>query len=281
MLIQSDSMSDTTYRLLRDLIYNHCGLAFDEHSKYLLEKRLTNRLEHYQLRDFHEYYQFLMYDKNRDKELNTVIDILTINETYFFREAQQLKAFSEEILPIVKEKKKEEGSRSLRIWSAGCSTGEEPYTLAILILQSGLLNERWDVEIFASDISHRVLQAARKGEYRPSSFRCTDSYYLRKYFTPVDGKTRVNDDVRNLVNFGYLNLFDSDRISLLGEMDVIFCRNVIIYFDKEAKKKVIDNFKNHLRPGGYLLLGHSESLMNLSTAFRLEHLKHDMVYQKA
>jgi len=245
----------------------------------LLEKRLANRLTEHQLRDFHEYYHFLMYDKNRDQELNTVIDIMTINETYFFREEQQLKAFAEEILPLLKARKEEEGKRSIRIWSAGCSTGEEPYTIGILIRQSGLF-EDWDVEIFASDISHRVLQTARKGEYGKSSFRATDTYYLEKYFTDVDGRKRINDPIRNLVNFGYLNLFDADRICLVGKMDVIFCRNVIIYFDREGKKKVINNFENRLAPTGYLLLGHSESLMNLSTAFRLEHLKNDMVYQR-
>ncbi len=279
MFETSCKMRDTTFRLLRDLIYNYCGLTFDDQSKYLLEKRLANRLVEHQLRDFHEYYHFLMYDKNRDQELNTVVDIMTINETYFFREEQQLKAFAEEILPLLKARKKEEGKRSIRIWSAGCSTGEEPYTIGILIQQSGLFRG-WDVEIFATDISHRVLQTARKGEYGKSSFRSTDAYYLEKYFTDVDGRKRINDSIRNLVNFGYLNLFDTDRICLVGKMDVIFCRNVIIYFDREGKKKVIRNFENRLVPQGYLLLGHSESLMNLSTAFRLEHLKNDMVYQR-
>jgi chemotaxis protein methyltransferase CheR len=279
MFETSCKMRDTTFRLLRDLIYNYCGLTFDDQSKYLLEKRLANRLVEHQLRDFHEYYHFLMYDKNRDQELNTVVDIMTINETYFFREEQQLKAFAEEILPLLKARKKEEGKRSIRIWSAGCSTGEEPYTIGILIQQSGLFRG-WDVEIFATDISHRVLQTARKGEYGKSSFRSTDAYYLEKYFTDVDGRKRINDSIRNLVNFGYLNLFDTDRICLVGKMDVIFCRNVIIYFDREGKKKVIRNFENRLVSKGYLLLGHSESLMNLSTAFRLEHLKNDMVYQR-
>lgn len=272
-------MRDTTFRLLRDLIYNYCGLTYDDRSKYLLEKRLANRLAEHQLRDFHEYYHFLMYDKNRDQELNTVVDIMTINETYFFREEPQLKAFAEEILPLVKARKEKEGKHSIRIWSAGCSTGEEPYTIGILIQQSGLF-QGWDVEIFASDISHRVLQTARKGEYGKPSFRSTDAYYLKKYFTDVEERKRINDSIRNLVNFGYLNLFDTDRICLVGKMDVIFCRNVIIYFDREGKKKVIHNFENRLVPQGYLLLGHSESLMNISTAFRLEHLKNDMVYQR-
>ncbi|MDX1763894.1 MAG: protein-glutamate O-methyltransferase CheR [bacterium] len=273
-------MSDTTYRLIRELIYKHCGLAFDEQSRYLLEKRLSNRLIKHQISDFQRYYHFLMYDRNRDQELKEIIDLLTVNETYFFREDRQLKAFSQEILPEISERKKAERSRSLRIWSAGCSTGEEPYTLAILILQTGLFRDS-DVEIFASDISQRVLKVARKGEYKASSFRTTDPYYIRKYFTQVGETSRIIDPVRRLVNFGYLNLFDHGRIAMLGTMDLIFCRNVIIYFDKEAKQKVMLQFEQRLRKGGYLLLGHSESLINISNAFRLKHLKHDMVYEKA
>ncbi len=280
MIAQELSLSDTTYRLLKDFIYRHCGLFFDDSSKYLLERRLASRVALHQLRDFQEYYYYLRYDNNRVEELNAVVDILTINETYFFRETPQLEAFSEEILPEIAEAKDRTGERSLRIWSAGCSTGEEPYTVAILLLETGLFAD-WDVEIFGSDISHRVLKIARKGEYGPSSFRCTDPLQRNRYFTPVDGKWRVIDPVRRLVHFGYLNLFDSNRIALLGEVDIVFCRNVIIYFDKEGKKSVIAEFENRLKTGGYLLLGHSESLMNLSTAFHLKHFKNAMVYQKA
>jgi len=272
-------MSDATYRLLKELVYHHCGLHFDDNSKYLFEKRLSNRLALHQIENFQDYYYYLMYDKNRSQELEAVVDLLTINETYFFREEAQLKAFSEEILPELKQKKQEAGTRSVRIWSAGCSTGPEAYTIAILILESELFNG-WDVEIFASDISHSVLSAARKGEYNQSAFRTTDPYYLKRYFTEENGKYRVVDSVRRLVNFGYLNLLDTGKVVLLGKMDVIFCRNVIIYFDKESKKKVIDCFERRLKPEGYLMLGHSESLINLSTAFRLKYLKHDMVYQK-
>lgn len=279
MFDQTYSMSESTYRLMRELIYNFCGLSFDDNSKYFFEKRLSNRVSIHQLRDFQDYYYFLMYDKNRSEELSAIIDILTINETYFFREELQLRAFSEEILSEIKQKKMKEGNRSLRIWSAGCSTGEEPYTIAMLILESNLFNG-WDVEIFASDISHRVLQVARKGEYGKSSFRATKEEHIKKYFTDINEKKRIIDPVKKLVNFGYLNLFDSTKIFLLGKMDVIFCRNVIIYFDQEAKKSVISHFERQLNSEGYLLLGHSESLINLSTAFRLKHLKHDMVYQK-
>ncbi len=272
-------LSDEEFRLIRDLIYSHCGLFFDTDATYLLEKRLAKRLQFHQLSSFRDYYHFLKYDRKRDQELSDIMDILTTNETYFFRESFQLRAFTEEIIPALRELKLKNGDRTLRIWSAGCSSGEEPYTIAMLLLDRGGFAD-WNVEIIGTDISHRVIQQARKGLYGKSSFRVTDDSYVRRYFTEQDGMFRVNDKVRELVTISHLNLLDANRISFLGHMDVIFCRNVIIYFDLAARRKVIDSFYRSLRNGGYLLLGHSESLMNITTAFTLNHLKSDMVYQK-
>jgi len=175
--------------------------------------------------------------------------------------------------------KEKKGERSLRIWSAGCSSGEEPYTIAMLLLEMGF-GKGWRVEIIGADISHRVLQQARKAVYGKSSFRATDEAYIRRYFQEQDGGYKIADKVKELVTISHLNLFDQNRLTLLGRMDIIFCRNVIIYFDQMAKKKVVEVFYRTLREGGYLLLGHSESLMNISTAFVLKHLRNDMVYQK-
>ena len=171
--------------------------------------------------------------------------------------------------------------KTLRIWSAGCSTGEEPYTIAILLLESGDWWRDWQVEIIGSDINQRVLHTARKGVYKKSAHRATSPAMLAKYFVEEEkGNYRIIDRVRELVSFSSLNLLDPFKTSLISNMDIIFCRNVIIYFDKEAKKKVIASFHDKLREGGYLLLGHSESLINLSNAFLLRTLKNDMVYQK-
>jgi chemotaxis protein methyltransferase CheR len=208
-----------------------------------------------------------------------IMSIITTNETYFFRESFQLKAFTDEIIPEIVEAKKKKCDRSLRIWSAGCSTGEEPYSIAMLLIESGLV-KGWRVEIIGTDISHRVLQQARKGVYGKSSFRATDAAYVESYFEEQDGGYRISDTVREFVTISQLNLFDHNRLALLGRMDVIFCRNVIIYFDQTAKQKVVEAFCQSLYPGGFLLLGHSESLMNISTLFSLRHLKNDMVYQK-
>ncbi|MEK6725749.1 MAG: protein-glutamate O-methyltransferase CheR [Deltaproteobacteria bacterium] len=271
-------MHDEEFLLIRDFIYDHCGLFFETDSKYLLEKRLSGRIALHQISSYRDYYLYLKYDRLRDEELSTVLDLLTTNETYFFREGYQLKAFTEEIVPEITGRKRE---KVLRIWSAGCSTGEEPYTIAMMLvdlMKNGVLNG-WHIEILGSDISQRVLGVARKGAYSPSSFRETDKRYM-SYFEEDDGKKRIKDEVRKLVTFTHLNLLDSSKISLLKTMDVIFCRNVIIYFDIKAKKRVMQEFYDRLDKGGYLLLGHSESLMNISALFDLKHLKNDMVYQK-
>jgi chemotaxis protein methyltransferase CheR len=272
-------LPDDVFRLLRDFIHGYCGIYFDDGSKFLLERRLTRRLEQRQLRRFEEYYHFLRYDRKREEELAVLVDNLTTNETYFFRESPQLRAFSEEILPELRETLADR--KVLRIWSAGCSTGEEPYTIAILLLESGDWWRDWQVEILGSDINQRVLHTARKGVYKKSAHRMTSPEMLAKYFIEEEkGDYRIADRVRELVSFSCLNLLDPYKTSLISNMDVIFCRNVIIYFDKEAKKKVIESFYEKLREGGYLLLGHSESLINISNAFALRTLKNDMVYQK-
>lgn len=272
-------MADNEFLLIRDIIYNYSGLYFTEDNRFLLERRLSARLTHHQLSSFQEYYYYLRYDHDRDQELSDIMDLLTTNETYFFREAFQLKAFTDEIIPELMTIKRGRGDKTIRIWSAGCSTGEEPYTIAMLLLDRPEL-AGCPIEIIGTDISQRVLHQARKGVYGASAFRVTDDHYKRLYFHEQDGTFRIADRVRELVTFSRLNLYDQSRFLFLGKMDIVFCRNVIIYFDHASKKKVIENFYNTLNSGGFLLLGHSESLMNVTTAFRLRHLKNDMVYEK-
>lgn len=273
-------LTDEIFKLLRDLIYKSSGIWFDDNSREILRMRLTRSVQRHQFKDFKDYYLFLKYDREKEAELASLIDVVANHESYFFREMPQLKTFLEEILPEIKEKKTKEGKKEIRIWSAGCSTGEEAYTISMLMLESGLLNG-WGVEIFASDISQRVLHSARRGIYQKHSFRATDPLYISKYFQVDDNGYKISDKVKENVHFGYFNLLDSDKAIFINTMDVIFCRNVIIYFDLPVKKKVIEMFYNRLNDSGYLLLGHSESLINISTAFALRHFKNDMVYQKA
>ncbi len=273
------SMSDDEFHLLRDCIYAHCGIYFDDESKYILEKRLYPRLTDLNLSTFYDYYHFLKYNRNKEHELIDIMDVLTTNETYFFRESVQLKAFTDEVVPELIKRKTARGNRTLRIWSAGCSTGEEPYTIAMLLSTIPELSG-WKIEIIGTDISNKVLTQARRGVYGKSSFRATNESDLHRFFIPQDDGYKVNDSIRALVTISHLNLFDSHRLALLGKVDLVFCRNVIIYFDQAAKKRVIESFHSALYDGGFLLLGHSESLMNISTQFTLRHFKNDMIYQK-
>jgi chemotaxis protein methyltransferase CheR len=207
------------------------------------------------------------------------MDVLTTNETYFFREAFQLRAFTDEIITELIKLKSARNDRSLRIWSAGCSTGEEPYTIAMLLSEIPQLRD-WNIEIIGTDISQKVLQHARRAVYGKSSFRATEELQLQLFFKQQDEGYKVKDSIREQVTIRHLNLFDTNSMIVLGKMDIVFCRNVIIYFDHAAKKHVIESFYNSLYDGGFLLLGHSESLMNLTTLFTLRHFKNDMVYQK-
>ena len=270
-------LPDDVFRLLRDAIYKRSGIWFSENSKYLLQKRLSPRARELNFESFQKYYYFLQYDPRADAEFDEIYDVVTTKETYFFREASQLTAFAQEIVPDILSQK---GVRKVRVWSAGCSTGEEAYSIAIT-LQEARLFERAEFDIFASDISQQVLVKARRGQYREAAFRATDPNVRDKYFIRGDdGSWQISDEIRNRVSFGRVNLYDQPRVSLLGAIDVIFCRNVIIYFDDASKRSVIHSFYQRLIDGGYLLLGHSESLISLSTQFKLRHLKNDMVYQK-
>jgi chemotaxis protein methyltransferase CheR len=169
--------------------------------------------------------------------------------------------------------------RRLAVWSAGCSTGEEAYSLAALIHQSGLFID-WDVRVIGSDISKSNIAAARRGVYRGSSFRSTPPQFQATYFVEREDGHHVVDWLRKSCYFGHLNLLDGIKATTLGRVDAVFCRNVLIYFDAGSRRRVIDNLYERLSPGGYLLLGHSESLLNLSTAFELVHLSSDLVYRR-
>jgi chemotaxis protein methyltransferase CheR len=270
-------LPDDVFRMIRDAIYAKSGLWFNDSSKYLLQKRLSPRAREMNFDSFQKYFYFLQYDPRAQAEFDTIFDLVTTNETYFFREPAQLAAFIEEIVPELMKKR---AGRKIRIWSAGCSSGEEPYTIAMLLEQRGFY-ERGQFEIFASDINQQVLSKARKGIYRETAFRATAPEMRDRFFTKEsDTSWRINDSLRNRISYGRLNLYDEGRVSLLGQLDVIFCRNVIIYFDDSSKRVVVTNFYNRLIDGGYLLLGHSESLISLSTQFKLRHLQNDMVYQK-
>jgi chemotaxis protein methyltransferase CheR len=273
------AMSDSEFRMLAEFFKAHCGLHFGHESRYLLERRIARRCADLGLRSFNAYHYALRKDTSGEGELAWAIDNLTTNETYFLREKAQLLALIEEIIPSLQARRGGPGAAPVSIWSAGCSSGEEPYSIVLLAQEAGLEPGR-DLRVYASDISRQMLHKARRGIYREASFRQTDPFLREKYFSQKDGLFRISDEIKKHVSFAHLNLLDESRSALLGSLDVVLCRNVIIYFDVETKRRVVRTFHQKLKPGGFLLLGHSESLINLSTDFELKHLRHDMVYRK-
>jgi len=272
-------LSDSEFRMYCELLRGHCGLHFDEESRFLLEKRVARRIRELDLGSFAAYH-YQLRSAGGDEEVAHLVDILTTNETYFFRERGQLQALVDEIVPDLLLKRRIGASqRPVSIWSAGCSSGEEPYSIVALAMEAGLEPGR-DLRVYASDISRPMLTKSRRGAYREASFRETSDELRGRYFTEKNGLFHIRDEVKQHVDFIHLNLMDESRIALLGAMDVVLCRNVIIYFDATTKRKVIQTFYDRLRPGGYLLLGHSESLINISSAFELSHLERDLVYRR-
>jgi chemotaxis protein methyltransferase CheR len=273
-------MTDGEFRMFAELIRGHCGLHFGPETRFLLERRVERRMRELSVTSFPAYHLELRGSSSRgDGELGRLVDEVVTNETYFFRERRQLTALVGEILPETLLRRRAEGGGPVTVWSAGCASGEEPYSIVILAREAGI-DPAANLRVYASDISRRMLQRARQGTYRENAFRETEPGMRTRYFAEKDGLWRISDDVKKHVDFVHLNLMDRSKVALLGALDVILCRNVLIYFDAETKRRVISTFEEKLRPGGHLLLGHSESLINLSTSLELRHLRNDMVYRR-
>jgi chemotaxis protein methyltransferase CheR len=272
------SLNLNEFRLLRDFINQFCGIYFADDSAYVVERRLRERIRELGIDDFAEYYRYLRYHPKAEAELEAAAEVLTTNETYFFREAYQLRAFVDEVLPVVRRRALSRGSKRLDIWSAGCSSGEEVYSIAMLVESSGLF-DGWDVRVFGNDISRRVLRKARGATYGSASFRAMVPGYDQYFIDGDDGK-QIHPRIRSMCHFGHLNLMNQRRAAIVGRVDVTFCRNVLIYFDDASRRKVLDTIYQRLHRGGYLLLGHSESLFQSSTAFEITQLTTDIVYRR-
>ncbi|MDR1947493.1 MAG: protein-glutamate O-methyltransferase CheR [Desulfovibrio sp.] len=274
-------VSDDEFLQLRDFIYSQSGIYIAEARKYLVENRLNNRIKALNLKTFGEYYYYLRFDPNRREELTKLFEVITTNETSFWRNPPQLQVFQDKVLTAELDKLRRAGRKKLRIWSAGCSTGEEPYTLAI-ILYEVLKSEigAWDIKITANDLSESVLAAARKGVYASYALRTTPQDIIDRYFTKDGANYLIDSRMKRLISFGPINLSDKMMLKRVERSDIIFCRNVIIYFDDEMKRQVIESFYDNLLPGGCMLIGHSESLHNISRAFKPEYHAGTIVYRK-
>jgi len=277
---EKPKLSKEDFTKFRDFIYNKSGIYFADSKLYFLENRLSKKLRTKNLKKYSEYFDLLKRDFS-GKELKELFIEVTTNETSFYRNPPQIDAYWKKVIPEIAANKKKSLSKTLRIWSSASSTGEEPFTLAILALESKhLFTPGTKIEILASDISQQVLEKAEMGIYDPYTLRNMPKNLITKYFEEKDKKFHIKQEVKNIVKFQYFNLIDYSSYLRLGKMDIIFCRNVLIYFDENVKRQVIDSFFNLLNKDCYLFIGHSESLHNISKKFELIHFMKALAYKK-
>ncbi len=272
---------DPIFRQIRDLVYKASGIFQLDEKLYLLADGCGRRMKHLGIRGPRGYWDLLNAPSSRDTELRQLLNEITIGETCLFRSQPQLDALRKVILPELVREKTKQITRRLRIWSAGCSTGEEPYTLAMNLLEEsqGLL-KGWTVEILATDLNDRSLETAKAGVYGDYAVRNTTDYFKQKYFSPFEKKLQVRPEVKQLITFSRLNLQDDSRMLFMKGIDLIFCCNVLIYFDRPSKSNVINHFFSNLNFGGYFFLGTSESLLKLNDQFHLVHFPGAIAYWK-
>jgi chemotaxis protein methyltransferase CheR len=274
-MLSNISLDEPTFMELRNFIYEKSGIYISDTKKYLLESRLGRIIQENKLGSFNEYLKHIKEGLNGN-DLTTLFDAITTNETYFFREPQQLDIFINKIVPKILPQKK--GKKKLKIWSAACSTGDEAYTISMMLNEKGIRPDSF--EIYASDISEGVLMSAKNAIYNSYAVRNLPKQYLEKYFSPSGQFHELNETVKKTVKFIKANLIDDKHMKHFREMDVIFCRNVLIYFDNKSKQKTVSNLYNSLIKGGYLIIGSSESLHYITRAFRPSAFNKVVMYQK-
>ncbi|MBF0274419.1 MAG: protein-glutamate O-methyltransferase CheR [Nitrospinae bacterium] len=267
-------ISQSAFLDLSKIVYEYSGNHFEENKKYFFEKQVFSRMKEIGVNTAQEYLSLLI--KNpKGEELKKFVEELTTNETYFFREKKQLDCFVQEILHTIKELKSP--TVPINIWSAASSSGEEPYSLAILI------NEKFpnlNYKILGTDINRRVLSMGEKGVYSKRSLKDVPEHIISKYFENKNNEFFLKESIKRHVKFQQLNLIDNFAMSSIKYHDVIFCRNVLIYFDEKHRKKIIESFYRSLNKGGYLFLGHSESLGRDLQNFKLLNQRNNITYQK-
>ena len=287
-------LSDAEMRLLQALVYQECGMYFDPRRTHFLQDRLQRRLRECRMDSFYSYYRLLISAEGKG-ELTCLLENLTVNETSFFRNKAQLELFHKHILDEIIRKKQASGHYHLRIWSAGCSTGQEPYTIAMQVADalayhqlrmphvSGttwpkpLIPAPWKVEIPASDINYSVLRAGQEAVYNENQMSSVDYSYRLRYFDKVGERYAIKQPIKELVHFDFHNL----KAEFLPQRnDVIFCRNVMMYFDEAEQRRLIEKFYRCLSPGGYLLVGHAESLLGLTDKFTMVYHESGTAYRR-
>jgi chemotaxis protein methyltransferase CheR len=278
----AQEFNDPLYLRIRDVIYQISGIYHADDKMYLLSAACLRRMGSLNMSSPREYHDLLTSSAMRDTELRSLLNEITIGETCLFRSQPQLDALRSVILPQLIEAKTKLGYRRLRIWSAGCSTGEEPYTLAMTLMEEKeKILKGWTFEIVATDLNDRSVETAKAGIYGDYAVRNTSEYFKKKYMQAAPGnKLQVRDEVKATISFSRLNLSDQSKMLFMKGMDLIFCCNVLIYFDGASKRRVVQHFYANLLPGGYFFLGHSESLFQVNEDFRLVHFPGATGYRK-
>jgi chemotaxis protein methyltransferase CheR len=287
-------LTEAELKLLQTLVYQECGMHFDERRTHFLQDRLHRRLKECQLDSFYSYYRLLISTDGKE-ELSRLLENLTVNETSFFRNKAQLDLFHRHVLDELLHKKQGRRDYTLKIWSAGCSTGQEPYTIAMLVCDAlayyylrnslpittisprPLVPPPWRVEVMASDISYSVLRAGQEALYSETQMATVDYSYRLRYFDKVGDRYAIKKAVKEIVHFDFHNL----KTEYLPQRnDVIFCRNVMMYFDEPEQRRLVDKFYRCLNSDGYLFVGHAESLLGLTQKFAMVHRNSGTAYQR-
>ena len=269
-LLESVDINESDFRRVSDVIYKHCGINLHDGKKTLVRARLAKRMRATKIRNVKEYLDYALSTKDQ-KEFYDLVDSISTNLTSFFREKVHFDLLKEKFIPnIIAHQAKHGGPKKFRIWSAGCSTGEEPYTMAMTLTEAFKGSPGWDIKILASDVSTRVLNKANSGLYAADRVKPLSMQQQNTYFTKVnvDGEVRfqVKDEIKKMISFRYLNLME--KWPFKGPFDTIFCRNVMIYFDKQTQEKLVARYYDCLRSEGLLCIGHSESLTGINHKYR-------------
>jgi chemotaxis protein methyltransferase CheR len=291
---ETPALTEAELKLLQTLVYQECGMHFDDRRTPFLQDRLQRRLKECQLDSFYSYYSLLI-SRQGKRELALLVENLTVNETSFFRNKAQLELFQHDVMDDLLQRKMERRDFGLRIWSAGCSTGQEAYTIAMQVADAmsyyylrnpmpressvpkPLVPPPWRLEILASDINYSVLRTAQEGSYAEHQMASVDYGYRLRYFDRVGERYAVKKSVKELVHFDFHNL----KTEYLPQRnDVIFCRNVMMYFDEAEQKRLVEKFYRCLNPQGYLFVGHAESLLSLTEKFQMVHRNQGTAYQR-
>jgi chemotaxis protein methyltransferase CheR len=271
------AVTQEEFARLCDFLYRRSGMVFTESKRYYVERRLIDRMKASTSHSFGEYFARLRADV--DGEVEQFVNALTVNETYFYREEHQLRCMTTDLLASRLSGKRADDS--IRIWSVPCSTGEEPYSIAIWLLENWPLVDRYNIEILASDIDTSVLDRAREGLFGKRSLMRLSTSLVDKYFSAVGADTwRILDDLRESIRFSRVNLVDARETRPNGRFDIIFCRNVLIYFDDASRRVAAENLFENLAPGGFICLGHTESMSRISPLFDVRRFSDAIVYQR-